>query len=82
MKSPCIRACTLAPDGSHCTGCKRTPGEIMQWSSMTHQERAEIMERCLANMWGTKCRECMGHAKQQQIAELEQSIFDLGESPL
>jgi predicted Fe-S protein YdhL (DUF1289 family) len=82
IASPCTKVCLLAPDGTVCTGCRRTPSEIMAWSSMTHSERSEIMERCLASMWGTKCRECMGHAKQQQIAEIERDIDNLGEALL
>lgn len=82
MKSPCIQVCTLTPDGKQCTGCKRTPGEIMAWSSMTDAEREAIMARCLSNYWGSKCRECMSHLKNKQKAQLERELDDLGEALL
>ncbi|MFD1634534.1 DUF1289 domain-containing protein [Haloplanus ruber] len=43
MKSPCIRECTLA--GGRCPACGRTRSEIINWASMTEEERREVMER-------------------------------------
>jgi len=82
MKSPCIQVCTLTPDGKTCTGCQRTTSEIAAWSTMSDREKYQVIQRCLAHMWGTKCRECMSHAKAQQIAEYEQEIYELGEGLL
>ncbi len=40
-KSPCTQICVL--DGSICTGCGRTISEITSWSSLTDEEKDEIL---------------------------------------
>lgn len=81
MDSPCIKVCTLAPDGSHCTGCYRTPSEISGWVAMSDRQRAEIMDRCLSSPWGTKCTDCVDYRKHQQEEEM-QNFLDNAERGL
>ena len=78
MKTPCIKVCTLTPDGSECTGCKRTPAEIADWVSMSEDQREGIMQRCLENVWGTKCKDCINHAKHEEAERVQRSIDELG----
>jgi len=40
--SPCIKICKL--EGTICIGCKRTLGEIREWSSASNVRRQEILE--------------------------------------
>jgi len=42
--SPCVSICSIDPSTRKCTGCKRTIEQISQWSSMSDQERMEIMK--------------------------------------
>lgn len=75
MKTPCIKVCTLTPDGRECTGCKRTPAEIAGWSTMTDEQREVVMQRCLAHVWGTKCRDCLDYSKHD-LAEQHQDLLN------
>ena len=71
MDSPCIGVCTPTRDGSSCTGCTRTVSEISSWTSYTDDQRKAIMDRCLENVWGTKCNDCLDYRKHQQEEEAE-----------
>ena len=75
MDSPCIGVCRLTPDGQACTGCTRTIEEISGWAKMPRADREAVMRRCLENVWGTKCKDCMGlrdrDAKDQAQAEFD-----------
>lgn len=42
-ESPCVRICVVHPEAQICTGCHRTMDEIARWSTMTPDERREIM---------------------------------------
>lgn len=44
MMSPCVRLCTLDPEGGLCVGCGRTLAEIGQWSRYSDAERRAIMD--------------------------------------
>ena len=44
VQSPCVRICVIHPEARLCTGCLRSMDEIAQWSKMTPEQRAEIME--------------------------------------
>ena len=44
VQSPCVRICVIHPEARLCTGCLRSMDEIAQWSKMTPERRAEIME--------------------------------------
>lgn len=44
IQSPCIRICVIHPEERLCTGCLRSIDEITNWSRMTHEERAALME--------------------------------------
>ena len=74
MDSPCVGICTLTKDGSKCTGCTRTVSEIAGWTSYTDEQRKVIMDRCLENVWGTKCKECQDHRKRKQEKSLQDTI--------
>lgn len=43
IQSPCIQICVVHPEERICTGCYRTIDEITQWSKMTPEDRARIM---------------------------------------
>ncbi len=43
--SPCVKVCTLHPDGSHCTGCFRTVEEIALWRRYSAAERRAVLAR-------------------------------------
>jgi predicted Fe-S protein YdhL (DUF1289 family) len=42
VQSPCIDICRLDPEGL-CIGCRRTIGEISEWSRATDARRREIL---------------------------------------
>jgi predicted Fe-S protein YdhL (DUF1289 family) len=42
VQSPCIDICRLDPEGL-CIGCRRTIGEISEWSRATEARRREIL---------------------------------------
>ncbi|UWQ47222.1 DUF1289 domain-containing protein [Leisingera aquaemixtae] len=44
IQSPCIKICVVHPEARICTGCYRSIDEIRDWSKMTNDERAEIMD--------------------------------------
>ncbi len=44
VESPCIKICVVHPETRLCTGCKRSIDEIARWSSMTADERADILD--------------------------------------
>lgn len=44
IASPCVKICVVHPAERICTGCYRTIDEIGNWSRMSPEERAEIME--------------------------------------
>ena len=43
IQSPCIKICVVHPEARICTGCYRSIDEIRDWSKMTNDERASIM---------------------------------------
>jgi uncharacterized protein len=43
--SPCVQICTMDSDSGLCVGCNRTSEEIENWTSLTHEERLEIMKK-------------------------------------
>lgn len=45
IKSPCVRNCCLDTNDV-CVGCYRTINEIMDWSSMTSEQKNETLEIC------------------------------------
>ena len=44
VPSPCVNICRMRPDG-RCEGCRRTLGEIAEWSLASDDRRREIMTR-------------------------------------
>lgn len=44
IASPCVKICVIHPEARLCTGCLRSIDEITQWSRMTHEARADVME--------------------------------------
>lgn len=43
IDTPCIKVCTLDPASRLCIGCGRSLDEIARWSSMSDQERQDVM---------------------------------------
>ncbi|MDA8892179.1 DUF1289 domain-containing protein [Hyphomicrobiales bacterium] len=45
IASPCVGICMLEKinDITSCTGCKRTPYEIRNWTILSDKEREDIM---------------------------------------
>ncbi len=44
IASPCVKLCAIHPSANICTGCYRTVDEITQWSSLSDDKRAELMQ--------------------------------------
>lgn len=44
IASPCIKVCVLDAQ-QVCVGCGRTLDEIAQWSRMTEEQRAQVVDR-------------------------------------
>ena len=45
---------------------------------MSEDQREGIMQRCLENVWGTKCKDCINHAKHEEAERVQRSIDELG----
>ncbi|MFV8570675.1 DUF1289 domain-containing protein [Marinobacter sp. SBS5] len=43
VRSPCVSVCALNDDDV-CIGCQRTGDEILRWSSMTDEERRQVLK--------------------------------------
>jgi predicted Fe-S protein YdhL (DUF1289 family) len=81
MDSPCIGVCRLTPDGQACTGCTRTIEEISGWAKMPRADREAVMRRCLENVWGTKCKDCMTLRGKDQQQEERSRVEGLPPAP-
>ena len=44
VRSPCVAVCAL-DDNDVCIGCHRTGDEILRWTSMTNDERRQVLEK-------------------------------------
>ncbi|MFW8592831.1 DUF1289 domain-containing protein [Cribrihabitans neustonicus] len=44
IQSPCVKICVVHPEARICTGCYRSLDEIRDWSRMSNDERAAVME--------------------------------------
>lgn len=44
MISPCVRVCRLGAD-DRCEGCGRSIAEIRTWSTMTADDRRDVLKR-------------------------------------
>jgi predicted Fe-S protein YdhL (DUF1289 family) len=44
VESPCIHVCVL-DEKDVCVGCDRSEDEIMRWSTMSDEEKQQIVER-------------------------------------
>ena len=42
VRSPCVSVCALN-ESDICIGCQRTGDEILRWTSMTDEERREVL---------------------------------------
>ncbi|MBT5002263.1 MAG: DUF1289 domain-containing protein [Tateyamaria sp.] len=45
IESPCVQICIIHPETRLCAGCARSIDEISEWSRMSANQRAEIMEK-------------------------------------
>ena len=45
MITPCIQICKIDSLTKKCVGCNRTLDEISRWSTMTENERIQIMNK-------------------------------------
>ncbi len=43
VRSPCVSICALNDDDV-CIGCQRTGDEILRWTSMTDDERRQVLK--------------------------------------
>ncbi len=43
VRSPCVSVCALDEDDV-CIGCHRTGDEILRWTTMTDDERLQVLE--------------------------------------
>jgi len=44
VRSPCVSVCAL-DENDVCIGCQRSGDEILRWTSMTNDERREVMRK-------------------------------------
>lgn len=44
IQSPCVKICVVHPEARICTGCYRSIDEIRDWSRMSNEARAAIMD--------------------------------------
>lgn len=42
VRSPCVAVCALDEDDV-CIGCHRTGDEILRWTTMTNEERRQVL---------------------------------------
>ena len=42
VSSPCVSVCAL-DENDVCIGCQRTGDEILRWTSMTNEQRREVL---------------------------------------
>ncbi|XKH01209.1 DUF1289 domain-containing protein [Marinobacter nauticus] len=42
VRSPCVSVCAL-DENDICIGCQRSGDEILRWTSMTNQERRDVL---------------------------------------
>ncbi len=45
VSSPCTNVCRMDPASGWCLGCRRTIDEIASWSSISDDERRDILRR-------------------------------------
>jgi predicted Fe-S protein YdhL (DUF1289 family) len=45
VPNPCVQICTMDPDSGLCIGCSRTPEEIIDWPTMTNEQRKEVVSQ-------------------------------------
>lgn len=45
IESPCVSVCMINADDERCYGCFRTLDEIAAWSSLSDEQRREIMQQ-------------------------------------
>lgn len=43
LVSPCVKLCRIDQERALCMGCLRTIDEIVQWASMSDEQRADVM---------------------------------------
>lgn len=44
VRSPCVSVCAL-DEKDICIGCQRSGDEILRWTSMTNDERREVLRK-------------------------------------
>ncbi|MBU2723420.1 DUF1289 domain-containing protein [Acidithiobacillus ferridurans] len=49
--SPCLGFCTTALGDDVCKSCGRTEEEVLNWITMTKEQKASVWERLLADGW-------------------------------
>ncbi|BEH15064.1 MULTISPECIES: DUF1289 domain-containing protein [Marinobacter] len=42
VRSPCVNVCAL-DENDMCIGCQRTGDEILRWTTMSNDERREVL---------------------------------------
>ena len=45
VPNPCVQICTQDPDSGLCIGCSRTPEEIMEWPTMSDEQRWAVVRQ-------------------------------------
>ena len=43
IETPCVKVCVVDPVSGLCIGCRRSLAEIAGWSTLTDEQRREIM---------------------------------------
>jgi predicted Fe-S protein YdhL (DUF1289 family) len=44
VRSPCVSVCAL-DENDVCIGCQRSGDEILRWTSMTNDERRDVLRK-------------------------------------
>lgn len=66
IQSPCVRVCVIHPTEKICAGCFRTVDEITQWSRLSHEARAALIEELPARAPRLKRRRGGRKARQSR----------------
>ena len=49
-ESPCVNICRMDAANQYCVGCWRTLDEIREWSTLSSEERAQILSELEARV--------------------------------
>lgn len=48
IASPCVKRCAVDESGQSCTACLRTLDEIIDWPTLTDEDKRAVLQRVAA----------------------------------